>query len=74
MRSQPLAPMNKFLQHFRDRRTEVHLSKSARCLEPFFDLALANLLVDADGPKIRRDVLVNFNAKRFPDPYACGPA
>jgi hypothetical protein len=63
-----LAPMNEFFQHFRDRRMEIHLSNSARCLEPFFDLALANLLVDADGPKIRGDVLVNFNAKRFPDP------
>jgi hypothetical protein len=44
---------------------KVDVSLGTGSLEPRFNLAMARLLPDADGQEIGRDVLVNFDSKRF---------
>jgi hypothetical protein len=43
---------------------KVNFPKSTRCLEPFFYFAMANLLLDTDGPEVGGDVLIDFKPKR----------
>lgn len=45
---------------------EVHFSYRVKAI---LDCAVPGLLLDADGLKIRRDVLVDFEPKRFSDPH-----
>ena len=68
------APANELLQHGRDHRMKVNLSICTRCLEPFFDFAMANLLLDTDGPEVGGDVLIDLKPKRLPDPQPRSPA
>jgi hypothetical protein len=46
---------------------KVDLPQSGGSLEPFLDLAMAGLLLDADGQEVRGDMLVDFETKRLPD-------
>jgi len=53
---------------------KIDLPVGTRCCERCLNLAMPNLLLDPNDPEVRRDVLVNFETKRFPDPQARGPA
>jgi hypothetical protein len=44
---------------------KVNVSKRGRRFQPFLHLAVTSLLVDADGQKIGRNMLVNFDAIRI---------
>jgi hypothetical protein len=46
---------------------KVSLTKAVRCLEPLFDPAVMDLLFDGDGQEVRRNVLVNLDAKSLSD-------
>ena len=50
---------------------KVDLARSARCLEPLFDFAMARLLLNAYGQEVLGYMLVDFKTKRFPNPQAC---
>lgn len=63
-----LAFSSKLLEHGGDLWMKIYLPRSARCLEPLFDFAMARLLINAYGREVSRDVLVNFETKRFPNP------
>jgi hypothetical protein len=50
----------------RNRGVNINLAKAIRCFESLFDPAVMNLLLDENGQKIARDVLVDLDAKRLP--------
>lgn len=50
---------------------KVDLARSARCLKPLFDFAMARLLLNAYGQEVRGYMLFDFNTKCFPNPQAC---
>ena len=49
-----------------NRRVEINLAK-AICFEPLFNPTVMNFLLDRDGEEVRRNVLVNLDAKRLTD-------
>src|ERR1035438_6696463 len=73
LEQEPALPISgKFLESSGDLRVKIDFPKCACGLEPLFDLAMACLLLDADRQEVRGDVLVNLQAKRFPNPQASG--
>jgi hypothetical protein len=55
-----------------NRRVEVNLAKAICCLEPLFNPTVMNFLLDKHGEEVRRDVLVNLDAKRLSDSKTTG--
>jgi hypothetical protein len=62
-----LSVADELFEEGRNRRVDINLTKAIRCFESLFDSAVMNLLLDENGQKIWRDVLVDLDAKRFPD-------
>ena len=58
---------NELFEKSRNRRVKINLAKAIRCLEPLFNPTVMNFLLDKDGKEVRRNVLVNLNAKRLAD-------
>ena len=58
---------NELFEKSGNRRVEVNLAITIRCFEPLFNPTVMNFLLDKDGKEVRRNVLVNFDAKRLAD-------